>query len=192
MAPSILCPARLCAHFWGVCGWWLHLGDERRGDACSIGLTSGPCCWAGGGSSPDAHRSPVGVEEPRGGSRCGEAPRCTRSARVEVVLREQRDGLHGLRLFLRISLSFTLSVDVINCADGMLCQQQSRKHQKMTQKQCRGRWACCTALPLLHGACTGTAAASPCFQRRAGAVLQRGAIKHRLGFWEVPCRVWHC
>lgn len=68
----------------------------------------------------------------------GAASRCSLSAKVEAVWREQRDGLHGLRLFARISLSFTLSVDVINCADGMLCQQQSRKHQKMSQKRQRG------------------------------------------------------
>lgn len=159
-----------------LCGRWPRLGGEGRGDACGVSLTSRPCCWAGGGSSPDAQQSPGGVDEPPWGQsvRGSASLHFVGTARVEVVLREQRDGLHGLRLFLRISLSFTLSVDVINCADGMLCQQQSRKHQKMTQKQCRGRSACCTALLLLHGVCTGTAAASPCFRRRAGAVLRGG------------------
>lgn len=89
----------------------------------------------------------------------GAASRCSLSAKVEAVWREQWDGLHGLRLFARISLSFTLSVDVINCADGMLCQQQSRKHQKMSQKRQRG--LCSGTEARGSAVCRSIAAASP-------------------------------
>jgi len=116
------------------------------------------------------------AELPRAG---GTLPCCALSASVEAVWREQRDGLHGLRLFARIHLSFTLSVDVINCADGTLCQQQSRKHQKMSRKRYRGR----VHAPERSGTRRGGSR-----QRLAWLGCSRAALSVVLGRWMVPGR----
>ena len=121
----------------------LCLGNEDRGDVCGhqsdlvSGMLGEDRRGVGVRAAPkpgSAWKSSLRVLPSRAGKRLAAVCQQTR----KLFLREQRDGLHGLRLLARISLSFALSVDVINCADRMLCQQQSRKHQKMSQKRYRG------------------------------------------------------
>lgn len=106
----------------------LCLGDEDQGDVCghqsdlASGVLGEDRRGVGVRADPkpgSAWKSSLRVLPSHAGKRLAAVCQQTR----KLFLREQRDGLHGLRLLARISLSFALSVDVINCADRMLCQQ---------------------------------------------------------------------
>lgn len=103
-------------------------------------------------------------ESPLGAASC-----CGLSARVEAVSARAAGWIaRPPGLFARTSLSFTLGVGVINCADRMLRQQPSRKQQKMSQKPCRG----CSARSI------------------AAALPASGGGQGRCS-GEAPCGVWH-